>query len=338
MWSYGSTSWMLRHRALLHRRLGVFLAHVPVERELVAEPRDQLADVQAALRSGVTAVERRRHRTWCRPLHRPPRARSTSALSARRRWPAAVAAGGVPAAAAVRSAASRRRATGRGTGCATAASATPATATTAARRAVVVLLLLELEVQVDALRLRVIEHDLPLIQLGHVVVELVVAIDERPDVVAVSPRRLRHERHRVHAFRRQVVDGADQRFALGLGPRWDRRSSSPGRAARSAWIAVLSVRVLSKSSYASSVSGESGPAFRNAHRSRESQVVLADVLQPPFRTEVWCGLVRRRDLERSGGAVHRGDRLPGRRWRGGHVCPETNDARQFHLPTLSGET
>ena len=205
---------VLRHRALLRRRLGVFLAHVPVERELVAEPRDQLAEIQPALAPGVATVERRGHRTW------GGRSRSSSpgaaafwrgtrrGRSRRRRCCRRCGLRG-------RRTTGRPRATAR---CSRGPAASTAT-TTAAARAVVVLLLLELEVQVDALGLGVIEDDLPLIQLGDVVVELVVAIDEGPDVVAVSPGVVRHQRHRVHAFRRQVVDGADQRFALGLAPR-----------------------------------------------------------------------------------------------------------------------
>ena len=114
-----------------------------------------------------------------------------------------------------------RRTTGRPrptARCSPGPAASTSTTATATADAVVVLLLLELEVQVDALGLGMIEDDLPLIELGHVVVELVVAIDEGPDVVAVSPAVVRHEGHRVHSLRRQVVDGADQRLALGLAP------------------------------------------------------------------------------------------------------------------------
>src|SRR4029450_7509743 len=69
----------------------------------------------------------------------------------------------------------------------------PATALT--DRTVVVLLFRQLEVQVDALGLCVVEENAPLIKLRHVVVELVVAIDERPDVVAVAAGVLGNERH-----------------------------------------------------------------------------------------------------------------------------------------------
>ncbi len=215
------------------RRLRVLLAEIPVECELIAEPRDQFTNVQTPLAAGVPAVERHRHGTrhW---RHQPATARSTAALCRRRslrrrcrrawwrrrgcRW----CAGRVP----------RRwsAAAGRCTACGCGAPAP--TATAAAKRAVVVLRLLEFEVQVDPARLRVIEHDLPLIELRDVVVELVVAIDEGPHVVAVPSRVVRQEGHRVHALRREVVDGADQALCPCRSSSWGRRPSSPGRAER----------------------------------------------------------------------------------------------------------
>jgi hypothetical protein len=48
---------VLDHRPLLHGRLRVLLAEIPVQRQLVPEPRNELADVKTAPRAGVTAVE-----------------------------------------------------------------------------------------------------------------------------------------------------------------------------------------------------------------------------------------------------------------------------------------
>ena len=56
-----------------------------------------------------------------------------------------------------------------------------------AEAVVVVLGLLHLEVEEEAQRLGVVQDDLPLVELRAVVVELVVAGDEGPHVVAVAP-------------------------------------------------------------------------------------------------------------------------------------------------------
>src|SRR5687767_7407714 len=106
-----------RHRTMLLRRLRVLLAEIPVERELVAEAGDQLAQVEPALDAELAAIERRRHRTRA-----------------------------------------------------------------VAEDVVVVLRLLEFEVEVEADSLRVIEHDAPLVQLRHVEVQRIVALDVWPDV------------------------------------------------------------------------------------------------------------------------------------------------------------
>ena len=83
--------------------------------------------------------------------------------------------------------------------------------------------LLRLEVQVEAERLRVVEDDLPLVELRAVVVELQVALDERPDVVAVAPGVVGQEGEGVHPPARQVVERPDQALAL---------AALPGRVAR----------------------------------------------------------------------------------------------------------
>lgn len=51
----------LRHRPLLVCRLCVFLAQVPVEREVVTEARDQLAQIDLPFGAQGTAVESFRH-------------------------------------------------------------------------------------------------------------------------------------------------------------------------------------------------------------------------------------------------------------------------------------
>ena len=73
--------------------------------------------------------------------------------------------------------------------------------------------------QVDAFLLRVVEEDAPLIELGDVVVEFVVPIDERPHVVAVPTRVVGDERHRVRPFGGHVIHDADQSFAFSILPR-----------------------------------------------------------------------------------------------------------------------
>jgi hypothetical protein len=78
---------------------------------------------------------------------------------------------------------------------------------------------LQLEMKIQAPLLRVIEDDLPLVELRHVVVKLVVPFDERPHVVAVPTCVVRKKRNRVHAFRRQVIDCADERLSLCVLPR-----------------------------------------------------------------------------------------------------------------------
>ncbi len=73
--------------------------------------------------------------------------------------------------------------------------------------------------------------------------------------------------------------------------------------------------------------------------SRESQVVLADVLQPATGAEIGSGLVRRGDVEQIP-SRRRPVPLPARVAVGISATfgPVTNDARQFQRPTLSGET
>ena len=189
----------LNHRAVLHGRLRILFTEVPIERELVAVAGDELTDVETPLASRVAAVERHLHGAghWCHQVTAPPAASTFSAGWRRRR--SSTRRG--------RSSIHRRRATTT-SGCRRTcrcrpAAASPTTAASAGtQRTVVVLLLRQLEVQIDALGLCVVEDDLPLIELRDVVVHLVVAIDERPHVVAVAARVVREERHRVHAFRR----------------------------------------------------------------------------------------------------------------------------------------
>ena len=64
-----------------------------------------------------------------------------------------------------------------------------------------------------------IEDDLPLVELRHVIVKLVVAGGKRPDVVAVAAGVVRKERNCVHAFGGEIVDGADQPLAFVAFPR-----------------------------------------------------------------------------------------------------------------------
>jgi len=82
---------------------------------------------------------------------------------------------------------------------------------------VVAFVFLEFEVQEEAEAVGVVEHDAPLVELGAVVVEFLVAGDERPDVVAVAGGVVGEERDGVRAFGGEVIEGADKAFALLLG-------------------------------------------------------------------------------------------------------------------------
>ena len=200
---------VLRHRPLLRGRLGVLLAEVPVQRQAVAEARDQLAQIQLALGPEIAAVERLLDRSGRRPAPRPPAgpASACAASRPRRRRRARVDAPRAGRAA-------RRRLVPR------AAARALAAASRIAARVVVVLVLLQLEVQVEPLVLRVVEDDLPLVELRDVVVELVVARRR-------TARRCRRRRRRCTGgtrmefmpLRREIVQRADQALALAVLPR-----------------------------------------------------------------------------------------------------------------------
>ena len=168
-----------RHRQLLLARLRVLFADIPIQRQLVPESGNELADVELAFRSEVSTVQRFSHRSCF-----------------------------------------RRSATARGLAAAIRISA----------HVVVDLVFLQLEVQVDALLLRVIKNDLPLVELGNVVVEFVVAVHERPDVVAIASGVIGQKRQGIHPFGSQIVDRPDEPSALAV---------LPGRIAR---LPILNVR------------------------------------------------------------------------------------------------
>ena len=146
----------LRHVLLLCDGLRVLFAEVPIEREVVAEARDELAEVESALGAAGAAVERFGH------------------------------------------------AAGFGLG---------------PDAVVVVFVFLELEMQKHAAGLRVVEDDAPLVETRAVVVELFVAGDEGPDVVAVAGGVVGEKGDPVDALRAEVVEGADESFALAALPR-----------------------------------------------------------------------------------------------------------------------
>ncbi len=66
--------------------------------------------------------------------------------------------------------------------------------------------------------LRVGEDDFPLVEARAIVVELLVAGDEGPDVVAVAGRVVGEKGDRVGPFAAEVVQGADQAPALAAFP------------------------------------------------------------------------------------------------------------------------
>ena len=78
---------------------------------------------------------------------------------------------------------------------------------------------LQLEVQMKPDPLGVGEDDAPLVQLRAIVVELVVALHERPDVVAIAAGVVGEERERIDARGREVVERADHPFATSVAPR-----------------------------------------------------------------------------------------------------------------------
>ena len=85
---------------------------------------------------------------------------------------------------------------------------------------VVVLGLLQFEVQKHPLPLGVIKDNFPLVELGAVVIELVVPLDEGPDVVAIAPGIVGKEREHIAAFPGEVIDRADHPFAFSSLPGW----------------------------------------------------------------------------------------------------------------------
>src|SRR5690606_7481773 len=164
---------------------------------------------------------------------------------------------------------------------------------------VIDLLLLTLEVEVEPGRLRVIENDLPLIELRAVVMELRVARDEWPDVVAIAPRVVGQEGERVEALRREVVERADEALSLaalpcGVAGPPIANVRRPGLERSAGLIRPRAVEVgIGKERL-----GRIRSRFEEAlARPRESQIAFADVLESPPGSQVATCLVARRDRE-----------------------------------------
>ena len=81
---------------------------------------------------------------------------------------------------------------------------------------VVVFSFLELEVEEESFALSVSEDDVPLIELGAIVVEFFVAENEGPDVISVTSGIIGEEGEDVHAFSRELVQRSDEAFAFAF--------------------------------------------------------------------------------------------------------------------------
>jgi hypothetical protein len=77
---------------------------------------------------------------------------------------------------------------------------------------------LEFEMEVEAESLRVIENDLPLIELRTVIMKLVGFGAEGPDVVTISADVIGEKREGVAAFAREIIERTDQTLAFAVLP------------------------------------------------------------------------------------------------------------------------
>ena len=141
--------------------------------------------------------------------------------------------------------------------------------------------------------------------------ELQVALDERPHVVAVAPGVVGQEGERVHASARQVVEGPDQALPL---------AALPGRVAGPPVADVgrpgleRHLRIRGHGAVEVGVAEERlrrvGAGLEEVRAAAgEAQVVAADVLQPALGPEVATLLVGGEDGEGPRGPVHAGHRL-----------------------------
>ena len=95
-----------------------------------------------------------------------------------------------------------------------------------------------------------VENDRPLIKLAAVVMQFVIAMNEGPNIVAISAGVVGQKRERIAALPGQIVDRADQTFAFAVAARSDRRRSNPSSAApkfSAVTLFGLPAMVLSKS-------------------------------------------------------------------------------------------
>src|SRR4051794_34229859 len=153
--------------------------------------------------------------------------------------------------------------------------------------------------EIQTLALRVIEDYLPLVELRAIVVELIVPIGKRPDVVSISARIVSQERDGVRALRGKIVDRADETFALAIFPR-----GIPGFPIGHMWSVCL------ERDFSGGCSVEIGvreQRFRSVRTHfeeilagpRELQIVLPYIMEPPAAPEVGSALVRRCDADRA---------------------------------------
>lgn len=133
------------HRLPLFGTLRILLAQVPVQRQTVSEPRNQLPVVQLPLRPDRPAIQR-------------------------------------------------------------------------LRDIIIILCLLRLHMQVQSVLLRMVKHNLPLIQPGTVISQLLLPPNKRPHVIAISARVIRQKRDRIHSFAGQVIHRPDYPLAPAAPP------------------------------------------------------------------------------------------------------------------------
>ncbi|OPZ07036.1 MAG: hypothetical protein BWZ10_02907 [candidate division BRC1 bacterium ADurb.BinA364] len=162
--------------------------------------------------------------------------------------------------------------------------------------------------QIHALGGGVLEQNLPLRQPRDVQAQpfVVGGVDEDVAVVAIDIER--QEGKNVHAFGGQVIDRADQALALAV---------LPGRIARTPVFDVrlpgfhemvflpIRLEIAVEIGVGQQILRRVGAALQEVFaRAGETQIALADIIQPPVGAQVAAGLVARSDVEFARRAIH----------------------------------
>ncbi len=164
---------------------------------------------------------------------------------------------------------------------------------------------LEFEVEVEAAGGGVVEDDAPLVELGAVVVEFVIAFDERPDVVAIAAGVVGEEGEGVDAFGGEVVEGADDAAAFAVTPLRIALApvaevGLPGFEGDVFFVGLGAIEV----GVGEHGLGGVGTGFEEVLAAAgELQVVFADVAEPAVGAEVAAGFVGGGDGEVAGFSV-----------------------------------